>query len=99
MYRRRGTSQAPAGVLILSVVNQGNDQDFLVTFSVPYTDLDFDVPSDLQIGGGSIEFVSQDDPDTLQVILFVPVAASGTWDLIGPGSTTKPLLWPQSGSY
>lgn len=99
MYRRRGTSTAPAGILILSVVNQGNDTDFLVTFSVPFADTDIDQLPDFAIDGQQPASFSQDDADTIQFILGSPAAASGNWTLAGPLSTITPLLFPQSGSY
>lgn len=99
MYRRRGTSLAPAGILILSIVNSGNDQDFFVTLSTPFSAASITSIGDLLIGGEAAASASQDDADTIQVTTLNPTSPGGAWDLEGPFSATTPLIYPQFGTY
>lgn len=99
MYRRRGGSVTPSGLLILSVVNSGDDTNFFVTLSGPPDFGSGENPLDLLIDGTELTSVLPDAGNVIAVQTVSPVSPSGAWELIGVLLPGSPLLFPQSGSY
>lgn len=99
MYRRRGGSVTPSGLLILSVVNTGDDVNFLVTLSGPPDFGVGTVPTDMTIGGDPVFDLLPDAGNVVNAQMANPVAASGAWSVSGVLFPESPLLYPQSGSY
>lgn len=96
MYRRRGTSPSPAGILILDFLDTGDGENFRITFSQPVDDSGGFSQADLVVGGSIVDSLVTNG-DVADIVLSSPVVGPVAWFLDGAFFAASPLLFPQSG--
>lgn len=99
MYRRRGGSPAPSGLLVLNVVNAGGGIVFFVDLSGDPNLSGSETFADFTIDGLTPVFIDTSGPNQIELDLPSPASASGLWNVSGPLMSASPLLFPQNGSY